>query len=177
MRSIFKSAVDATVLSNQLGQIAATRALTDAADGAEASGALALGSTTDHRLLLNTTGTRLVADESSSDGEDAGPAKEHVVRSAQALWSNVELFEGWPAPCEFPTKCGRHPAPIERIVKQLASEDPFVEGRHVAWEWATCLSPWTNANTSRLYADYALYVGANISGYPSGIANTPSRVH
>ena len=87
VRSIFKSAVDATVLSNQLGQIAATRALTDAADGAEASGALALGSTTDHRLLLNTTGTRLVADESSSDGEDAGPAKEHVVRSAQALWS------------------------------------------------------------------------------------------
>lgn len=82
---------------------------------------------------------------------------------AQQLWSNVELFEGWPAPCEYPTKCGRHPAPIERIVKQLASEDPFVGGRHIAWEWASCLSPLTNANTSALYVDYARYVGANVS--------------
>lgn len=24
----------------------------------------------------------------------------------QVLWSNVELFEGWPAPCEYPNKCG-----------------------------------------------------------------------
>ena len=82
----------------------------------------------------------------------------------QALWSNVELFEGWPAPCEYPTKCGRHPAPIARIVMQLASENPFVGGRHIAWEWSSCLSPQTNVNTSRLYADYAQYVGANVSG-------------
>lgn len=87
----------------------------------------------------------------------------------QTLWSNVELFEGWPAPCEYPTPCGRHPAPIERIVKQLASEDPFVGGRHIAWEWTSCLSPRTNANTSRLYTDYAQYVGANVSAI-DGIA-------
>jgi hypothetical protein len=79
----------------------------------------------------------------------------------QELWSNVELFEGWPLPCEYPTKCGRHPAPIARIVAQLASEDRFVGGRHIAWEWASCLSPFTNANTSKLYHDYAAYVGAN----------------
>ena len=83
--------------------------------------------------------------------------------AGRQLWSNVELFEGWPAPCEYPAKCGRHPAPIDRIVKQLASEDPYVGGRHIAWEWATCLSPYTNVNTSALYRDYAEYVGANVA--------------
>ena len=86
----------------------------------------------------------------------------------QALWSNVEIFEGWNAPnathpngsiCEYPTACGRHPAPIARIVAQLESEDPYVVG-HVAWEWSTCLSPFTSADTSLLSDDYAAYVGA-----------------
>ena len=86
---------------------------------------------------------------------------------SQTLWSNVELFEGWfdnGTACAYPNKCGRHPAPIERVVKQLTSEDRFVAGRHIAWEWASCLSPRTNVNTSRLYSDYAKYVGADVTG-------------
>jgi hypothetical protein len=83
----------------------------------------------------------------------------HVAKAEdRQLWSNVELFEGWPLPCEYPKPCGRHPAPIERIVAQLASESPHVGGRHIAWEWSSCLSPYTNENTSALYAQYAEYV-------------------
>ena len=58
--------------------------------------------------------------------EQAGKA------AGRQLWSNVELFEGWPLPCEYPTPCGRHPAPIERIIQQLAAEHPYVDG-HIAW--------------------------------------------
>ena len=75
------------------------------------------------------------------------------------LWSNIELFEGWPLPCEYPTKCGRHPAPMARIAKQLASEAPLVSGKHIAWEWTSCLSPYTNADTAQLYKDYTAYLG------------------
>ena len=75
------------------------------------------------------------------------------------LWSNIELFEGWPLPCEYPTKCGRHPAPMARIAKQLASEAPLVGGKHIAWEWTSCLSPYTNADTAQLYKDYTAYLG------------------
>ena len=32
--------------------------------------------------------------------EQAGKA------AGRQLWSNVELFEGWPLPCEYPTPCG-----------------------------------------------------------------------
>lgn len=78
--------------------------------------------------------------------------------TGRALWSNVELFEGWPQPCIYPTKCGRHPAPIARIVKQLASEDAIVPSRHIAWEWSSCLSPYTNENTSALYKQYVAYL-------------------
>jgi hypothetical protein len=35
--------------------------------------------------------------------EEAGRA------AGKQVWSNVELFEGWPLPCEYPTRCGRHP--------------------------------------------------------------------
>ena len=77
--------------------------------------------------------------------------------AGKQVWSNVELFEGWPLPCEYPKKCGRHPAPIERIIKQLQNEDPYVHG-HVAWEWMSCLSPNTNTNTSKLYDAYVEYL-------------------
>jgi hypothetical protein len=80
--------------------------------------------------------------------------------AGKQVWSNVELFEGWldGKPCEYPTKCGRHPAPIERIVQQLKAEHPYVSG-HIAWEWSSCLSPYTNANTSALYTNYTAYLG------------------
>ena len=42
---------------------------------------------------------------------------------------------------------------------QLASEDALVDGRHIAWEWSSCLSPYTNADTKALYDDYKAYVG------------------
>ena len=77
--------------------------------------------------------------------------------AGKQVWSNVEIFEGWPLPCIYPKKCGRHPAPIERIIKQLKNEDPYVTA-HVAWEWMSCLSPHTNANTSKLYSEYANYI-------------------
>lgn len=80
--------------------------------------------------------------------------------AGRQLWSNVELFEGWPLPCEFPVPCGRHPAPIDRIVAQLANESPLVEGRHIAWEWTSCLSPYTNNATAALYNDYVSYLSA-----------------
>ena len=82
--------------------------------------------------------------------------------AGKQLYSNVELFEGWPLPCEYPTPCGRHPAPIERIVAQLKSEDPFVGGHHIAWEWASCLSPFTNENTTKLYNDYVNYLTGDV---------------
>ena len=63
--------------------------------------------------------------QGNSDAEVAAALTELRVAanaSGRELWSNVELFEGWPLPCIYPTKCGRHPAPFERIEKQLASE-------------------------------------------------------
>ena len=87
----------------------------------------------------------------------------------QQLWSNVELFEG----CTPPATCSTQPAPIERIVKQLANEGPFVQGQHIAWEWVTCLSPYTNNRTAQLFHDYASYIGVNATAttpasYPTG---------
>jgi hypothetical protein len=41
-------------------------------------------------------------------------------RAGRELWSNVELFEVWPPNCAG--KCGRHPAPISRVIKQMANE-------------------------------------------------------
>eukprot|EP00937_MAST-01D_sp_MAST-1D-sp2_P002588 g2588.t1 len=79
--------------------------------------------------------------------------------SGRPLWSNVELFEGWPVGCTYPTRCGRHPAPMARVRAQLANEEAATGGRHVAWEWSTCLSPFTNADTARLYGEYRAYVG------------------
>lgn len=73
------------------------------------------------------------------------------------LWSNIELFEGSPPPCIYPKKCGREPASMERIKGQLSNEDPYVQG-HIAWEWISCLSPYTNSNTSKLYHDYSQYL-------------------
>ena len=99
--------------------------------------------------------------------------REAARASGRPLWSNVELFEGWPQPCMYPTQCGRHPAPIHRIVKQLANEDPFVEGRHVAWEWGSCLSPYTNADTAALYHDYAAYVSGTSPVPPLTDSATP----
>jgi hypothetical protein len=88
-------------------------------------------------------------------------------RRPRQLFSNVELFEGTnpdgsaTPPCIYPARCGRHPAPIERIVRQLAAEHPYVVG-HLAWEWASCLSPFANENTSALFADYKAYVSGAV---------------
>ena len=61
---------------------------------------------------------------------------------ARELWSNVEVFEGWPAPCNFPVKCGRHPAPIGRVVNQAdrrgeqdCDDADFLELVHAEPEW------------------------------------------
>ena len=100
--------------------------------------------------------------QGNSDAEVAEALTELAAAAhatGRALWSNVEIFEGWPKGCIYPTKCGRHPAPIDRVVKQLASEDTIVPRRHIAWEWSSCLSPYTNKNTSALYADYVAYLG------------------
>jgi hypothetical protein len=105
--------------------------------------------------------------QGNSDEEVAAALAElqkAAVATGRQLWSNVELFEGWPQPCIYPKHCGRHPAPIERVIKQLASEDAVVGGRHVAWEWGTCLSPFTNENTTALYRDYKAYLEAGVHG-------------
>ena len=95
---------------------------------------------------------------SFKDVKEVLVALEQVGKGAgKQVWSNVELFEGWPLPCIYPKKCGRHPAPIERIINQLKNEDPYVYG-HIAWEWMSCLSPHTNVNTSKLYSEYAHYI-------------------
>jgi len=73
------------------------------------------------------------------------------------VWSNVELFEGDPLPCVYPKKCGRQPASIHRIIKQLKNEHPYVKG-HIAWEWISCLSPFTNNDTLRLFNEYVDYI-------------------
>jgi hypothetical protein len=71
------------------------------------------------------------------------------------VWSNTEMFEGWKdgAPCAYPGPCGRHPAPWARVAAQLANEAPFASQR-TAWEWLTCLSPYTNNATALLWKGY-----------------------
>lgn len=60
-------------------------------------------------------------------------------RVGRAIWSNVELFEVWPANCS--EHCGgRHPAPIDRITAQMANE-AAITSTLIAWEWHSCLSP------------------------------------
>ena len=86
-----------------------------------------------------------------------GALREVVPGEGRTLWSNVELFEGWPLSCQWPGPCGRHPAPIERVQAQLANERPFAE-KLISWEWLSCLSPHTSADTARLYADYRAYL-------------------
>jgi hypothetical protein len=79
------------------------------------------------------------------------------------LWSNVEIFEGFPAPCNFPVKCGRHPAPIDRVVKQLGEESQIATTL-IAWSWSM-LSPSgfdTNASVA-LYRDYSRYLKSDDS--------------
>ena len=64
-----------------------------------------------------------------------------------------QTVDRWPASCE-----GRHPAPIERIVAQLANEAPLVD-EVVAWEWHSCLSPHgATSSTTVLYEAYKSYV-------------------
>lgn len=81
--------------------------------------------------------------------------------TSKIIMSNVELFEGWPAPCTFPKTCGRHPAPISRIVEQLSNEHPYVDA-HIAWEWISCLSPYTSNATLKLYNDYSAYISQDL---------------
>ena len=85
------------------------------------------------------------------------PLRRISTEMGRAMWSNVELFEAWPPTCRYPDACGRHPGPIERITKQLANEAPHADAL-IAWEWASCLSPYTNENTTLLYQEYKAYV-------------------
>lgn len=97
----------------------------------------------------------------NTDAMVAADLKE-LRKSAQAsgreLYSNVELFQGWPSGCTYPGPCGRHPAPIERVVKQIQNEAAIVDGRLVAWEWRSCLSPYTNDATAALFREYLKYL-------------------
>ena len=63
-------------------------------------------------------------------------------------WANVEIFEIWPRSCQpTPTNpChGRHPAPFERVVRQMENEARKLGGAEsatlIAWEWYSCFSP------------------------------------
>ena len=79
--------------------------------------------------------------------------------AGRSVWANVELFEVWPPSCHWPTTCdGRHPAPIERIVAQLANEAHLVD-EVISWEWHSCLSPHGSTKaTAVLYDAYKKYV-------------------
>jgi hypothetical protein len=87
-------------------------------------------------------------------------------RQGRRMWSNVELFEAWPESCSWPSSCGRHPAPFERIRKQIANEAAAlaaIGGSLIAWEWTSCLSPngggqWPNATRAN-YEAYRAYLG------------------
>eukprot|EP00466_Bigelowiella_natans_P020086 jgi/Bigna1/86137/estExt_fgenesh1_pg.C_80167 len=77
--------------------------------------------------------------------------------AGRQTWSNVELFEGWPQPCIYPKKCGRAPAPFERIKSQIETESRYASIL-IAWEWHSCLSPYSNNLTATLYRQYSDYV-------------------
>ena len=87
-------------------------------------------------------------------------------RQRRTLWSNVELFEVWPPSCRWPQPChGRHPAPFARIRAQLANEAALVgpNGRLIAWEWSSCLSPNNGSSqwpgeTRANYDEYRRYL-------------------
>jgi len=86
----------------------------------------------------------------------------------RTTWTNVELFETWPPPpCQYPNCTGRHPAPFERVQKQIENEWHVLQNVGgikkpvlIAWEWYSCLSPnggidnkWANITK----ANYELY--------------------
>ena len=85
-------------------------------------------------------------------------ASAHQGRSS---WTNVELFEVWPASCQWPDTChGRHPAPFSRIKAQLENEAPILMGpdpQIIAWEWTSCLSPTPNNGAKFPEANRANY--------------------
>jgi hypothetical protein len=79
-------------------------------------------------------------------------------KPARELWSNIEIFEGWPAPCNFPVKCGRHPASIERVVTQIGEESKIATTL-ISWSWAMISPSGYDTNASAvLYRDYARYL-------------------
>ena len=124
------------------------------------------------------------------------------------VWSNVELcecrngrlgpltvattltppflrtVEVWPRNCTGTWEhCqGRHPAPMERIIKQMANEYDKVS-LLIAWEWHSCLSPHSTdlsygAVIKQRYEEYKAYItqGA-LSEPPSLRAPVPGHVH
>lgn len=95
------------------------------------------------------------------------------LRQNRSIWSNVELFQAWPPSCEWSKASGhcrgRAPAPMDRIVTQLATASAVLDSAGatqeailIAWEWTTCLSPnggSGKANISKLAADnYRAYL-------------------
>lgn len=82
-------------------------------------------------------------------------------RTGHQVWSNVELFKGWPEGCEWPHSCGRHPAPFERIKAQMANEEPLVD-QLVAWDWHMLRGYPGDGPTNmtvELYDEYKAYIG------------------
>ena len=79
-----------------------------------------------------------------------------------ALWTNTELFECYnyttERVCVAPVPGGRKPAPWARIAAQLANEAPFM-AKATAWEWFSCLSPYTSSDTAALYKQYIAGTG------------------
>ena len=84
-----------------------------------------------------------------------------AAKPPRELWSNVELFEGWPAGCWFPTSCGRHPAPIERVAAQIGTESPLATTL-IAWSWGE-LSPsgFASNDSAKLYRQYLSYLAGH----------------
>ncbi len=77
---------------------------------------------------------------------------------SRELWSNVELFEGWPAGCWFPEQCGRHPGSMERIAAQISVESQLATTL-IAWSWAELSPSGFASNSSRaLYNKYLRYL-------------------
>jgi hypothetical protein len=74
-----------------------------------------------------------------------------AARQGRRQWSNIELFQTLPRDCRWAAHkpcTGRAPAPMERVLEQIASAARALNASAagagqvtVAWEWTSCLSP------------------------------------
>ena len=148
----------------------------------------------DHIALQDSQGER--GQNSLADtAEFLGNCSAAGLRQNRSTWSNVELFQVWPPSCEWSKVAGhcrgRAPAPMDRIITQLATASAVLDSASdtkeavvIAWEWTTCLSPnggSGKANISRLAAEnyraYLSYIQTPASNDAShaSVANTATR--